>query len=196
MRDPAELPDNSPLKTSYRRIYPDAFKVKVPHSRLPNAGIHDLLKQTREAEPGAENAVALLDPFGNVILCLPDTFAQSPVHTAFMNVTRAYATTRFELMNNEATRREATRYLTQPKYGTFVFLHAPTPGDATTVMTLGAYGSTMEGGVPRIFPSNFQYFHPPLRGTTAELSAMIMDLPPLYTQLIQISPMKTAFAPQ
>ena len=192
LSDPATLPDDSPIKTQFRAIYPDAIKVKVPNKRLPNAELHSILKNVQDSEPNAKNAVALLDPFGNVILCLPDTFDKSPVHTAFMNVTRSYAITRFGLQENEATRQEATKYLTHPKYGTFVFLYAPDPGDATTIMTLGAYGSTMEGPVPEVFPANFQYFHPPLEGTVEELTSVIMNLPPFYTQLAQISAMQVA----
>ncbi len=109
-----------------------------------------------------------------------------------MNVTRSYAITRFGLMDNEATRQQATKYLTHPKFGTFVFLYAPNPSDATTIMTLGAYGSTMEGPVPEIFPSNFQYYHPPLEGTVEELRSIIMNLPPFYTRFAQISVMAVA----
>ena len=47
----------------------------------------------------AKNAVAFLDPFGNVALCFADTFGVSPVQTAFMNVTQSYAKIRYELMN-------------------------------------------------------------------------------------------------
>ena len=136
--------------------------------------------------------MALLDCFGNVVLCLPDTYDISPVHTAFMNVTQAYAKTRFALMDDANSIEEATAYLTHPKYGTFVFLYAPNPGDTTTIMTLGAYGSTMEGAVPQGFPANFQYYKTPQEGTMEELSLVIMNLPPFYTQLAQISVMQAA----
>ena len=192
LRDPATLPSDSQIKTHFREIYPNAFKVKLAKARLPNAELHSIIKNVKDSTPNADNAVALLDPFGNLVLCLPDTFNESPVHTAFMNVTRSYAITRFELMNDRATRQETSKYLTHPKYGTFVFLHAPNPSDATTIMTLGAYGSTMEGPVPKIFPANFQYYRPPQEGTVEELRSVIMNLPPFYTQLAQISAMEVA----
>jgi len=192
LTNPASLPETSAIKSSYRQIYPGAFKTKIPNTRLPNEALYSLLVETKNSNQTAENAVALLDPFGNVVLCLPDTFDISPVHTAFMNVTQAYAKTRFALMDDSSTVDEASKCLTHPKYGTFVFLYAPNPEDTTTIMTLGAYGSTMEGAVPQAFPANFQYYKAPLDGTMEELSSVIMNLPPFYTQLAQISVMQVA----
>ena len=194
LSDPAKLPDNSPVKTRFRSVYDGAFRSKTPKSRLPGAQLYELLTLVKDSAPEAKNAVALLDPFGNVILCLADRFDLSPVHTAFMNVTQSYAITRHGLMDDKDTRQSATEYLTHPKYGTFVFLYAPNPKDSTTIMTLGAYGSTMEGPVPQIFPTNFQYYNPPLEGTVEEFRSVIMGLPPFYTQLAQISAMKVAFS--
>lgn len=188
--NPATLPDDSPIKNKYREIYPDAFKLAVS-PRLPNAQLLDLLQNTKNAKSGAKNAVALLDPFGNVVLCLADSFDISPVHTAFMNVTQSYAIARFELMDDKETQQDAINYLTHPKYGTFVFLYALNPSDATTIMTLGAYGSTMEGTIPQIFPANFQYYYPPQDGSSIqELRSIIMNLPPFYTKTVQISAME------
>lgn len=192
LSDLASLPEDSAIKTQFRKIYPDAFKTKVPKSRLPNTELYEIMKKVEDSEPSANNAVALLDPFGNVMLCLPDTFDSSPVHSAFMNVTRSYALTRFALMDDNDTREAATDYLTHPKYGTFVFLYAPSPNDTTTIMTLGAYGSTMEGPVPQTFPANLQYYRPPLDGTVEELRSVIMNLPPFYTELVQLSVMEVA----
>lgn len=192
LSDPATLPDDSPIKVRFRAIDPAAFTLKLPVARspvvrLPDAQLYHRLVAVKATEPRAQNAVALIDPFGNVVLCLPDRFDRSPVRTAFMNVTRAYAIARFDLANNPTTRRQASRYLTHPKYGTFAFLHAPNPNDATTLITLGAYGSTMEGPVPERVSKNFQYFQPPLEGTIEELRDAIANLPPFYTQLVQIS---------
>jgi hypothetical protein len=95
-------------------------------------------------------------------------------------------------MNSNETRKEATKTLTHPKFGTFVFLNAPDPADSTTVMMLGAYGSTMEGPVPQVFPANFQFYNPPQAGTLEELYTVISNLPPFYTQLAQLSVMQAA----
>ena len=161
LSDPAKLPDNSPVKTRFRSVYDGAFRSKTPKSRLPGAQLYELLTLVKDSAPEAKNAVALLDPFGNVILCLADRFDLSPVHTAFMNVTQSYAITRHGMMDDKDTRQSATEYLTHPKYGTFVFLYAPNPKDSTTIMTLGAYGSTME--------ELFRRYSQPISSTTIRL---------------------------
>lgn len=185
--DPAELPAEDLIKVRFKAIDPHAFELRLPHPRQPNQALHDHLVHVMRSQPGARNAVALVDPFGNVILSLPDHFEESPVHTAFMNVTRAYAQVRFKLMDDPQTHQQAEQTLTHPKYGTVVFLYAPDPDDSTTVMTLGAYGSTLEGAIPQTFPANLQYFHPPQNGTTAALVDLITRLPPFYTQMAQVA---------
>lgn len=192
LNDPFSLPVESPIRTRFSEICPDAFSFRSPVGRLPGTGLRALLQKTMEAGNDAENAVAFLDPFGNLLLCFADSFDVSPIQTAFMNVTQTYAEIRFRLMDDERTREDARNFLTHPKYGTFVFLHAPSPDETTTVMTLGAYGSTMEGPVPVAFPSNFQYYEPPRKGTITDLRAAVMNLPPFYTQLAQISMMEAA----
>jgi len=85
-------------------------------------------------------------------------------------------------------RAEAEQYLTHPKYGTFVFLYAPDPATPQAVMTLGAYGSTMEGPVPQSYPSNFQYVLLPASTTAQAVSELAQTLPPFYTQSVQVAP--------
>lgn len=192
LTNPAKLADDSPIKVEFRKVYANAFKLKVDNFRLPTTELRTELENVKNAQPNAKNAVALLDPFGNVVLCFADTTETSLIQTAFMNVTQKYAHIRFELMEDIKTRDSAYQHLTHPKYGTFVFLYAPNPNDTTTIMTLGAYGSTMEGPIPQVFPSNFQYFNPPLEGTIEELTSAIMNLPPFYTKLAQVSIAQTA----
>lgn len=183
--DPALLPENSVIKSRFRSICQDALKLKfeLPHQCVE---LKELLQRVLKAEQGAKNAVALLDPFGNMVLCLPDTFSKSPVHTAFMNVTRMYALGRYELMNDVTSRQETLQHLTHPKHGTFVFLHAPNPHESTTIMNLGAYGSTMEGPLPESPIPNLQYLLPPLVGSIEELHTAINNLPPFYTDYVKI----------
>lgn len=190
LKDPIDLPPASPIRARFKEKCPEAFSYKSKVSRLPDPGLRVLLQKTMESTKDAENAVAFLDPFGNLLLCFADTFDISPIQTAFMNVTQTYARIRFELMDKEISRKDARDYLTHPKHGTFIFLYAPSPSEATTIMTIGAYGSTMEGPVPVAFPSNFQYYMPPHRGTIAELRAAVMNLPPFYTELAKISLME------
>jgi len=194
MQDPARLPDTSPIISAYRNVYSKAFTIKVDNPRLPDQKILDELWAVLNATSQARNAVAFIDPFGNLALCMADTFNVSPVHTAFMNVTQSYAQTRWQLMNEYASGTETDNpalYLTHPKYGTFVFLFAPDPYDSTTIMTLGAYGSTMEGAIPNMFPANLQFYYPPREGGSfSELVSVVNELPPFYTQSVNLSMMQ------
>lgn len=193
LTNPALLPPSSAIIEAYRAIYPKAFSIKIPNSRLPDQLIFQELQSTMAANPAARNAVAFIDPFGNLVLCLADTPEVSPINTAFMNVTRAYAQTRWTLSNEYAQNLitdDPANYLTHPKYGTFVFLYAPDPADSTTVMTLGAYGSSMEGPIPNVFPANLQFFFPPRQGSFSELVQVVNELPPFYTQSVNISMMQ------
>lgn len=194
LKDPAELPNTSATRITLQKICKYALnkKYKQKEPRLPDFKLKALLSKTKKKQSRAKNAVALLDPFGNLLCCLPDTLSESPIKTAFMNVTRAYAKTRFELTNNPETRDESTQYLTHPKYGTFVFLHIPEPDEPETIMILGAYGSTMEGPIPNNFPANFQYYLSPKDGEKWKLRRLIMNLPPFYTQWVVLAVQKVA----
>ena len=55
-------------------------------------------------------------------------------------------------------------------------------------MTMGAYGSTMEGPIPETFPSNLQYVLLPEGVSQAEVTEMAMRLPPFYTTSVQVAP--------
>ena len=194
MQDPAQLPSTSPIISAYQNMYSKAFTIKVENSRLPDCQILNELQTTLDSASNANNAVAFIDPFGNLVLCLADTFDESPVHAAFMNVTQAYAKTRWELMDQyvaEAGADNPQLYLTHPKFGTFVFLYAPDPHDSNTIMTLGGYGSTMEGSIPNMFPSNLQFYYPPRDGSNiSELVSVVNNMPPFYTSNVNISMMQ------
>ncbi len=198
MQDPAKLPSTSPIISAYRNIYSKAFTIKVENPRLPDGQILNELQHVLDSASNAKNAVALIDPFGNLVLCLPDTFDESPVHAAFMNVTQAYAKTRWELNNDYVAGQGSDNpqlYLTHPKYGTFVFLYAPDPHDSKTIMTLGGYGSTMEGSIPQMFPSNLQFYYPPRDGSNiGELVSTINNMPPFYTANVKTSIMQAFYS--
>jgi cytosine deaminase len=107
-----------------------------------------------------------------------------------MEVTQTYAHIRWVLMNSRSPiiREEAAKTLTHPKYGTFVFLYAPDPNTPQGIMTMGAYGSTMEGPLPQIYPSNFQYILLPNGVGNAEVTRAAITLPPFYTTKVQVAP--------
>lgn len=190
LKDPTTTTGAKPVLAAYRKVYPQAFELRLPSPGKPDAELRKVLTQVRDDTPGATNSVAFVDSFGNVVLVAANTPEVNPIATAFMNVTQAYATTRFDLMDDRATNAVAKATLTSPKYGTFVFLNAPDPYPASTLVDLGGYGSTVESAPPN--PGNFQYFDPPRRGSITALAQVIAALPPLYSQLVKISPQQVA----
>jgi len=188
LTDPAKLPDVSAVKTAYKAGFSGAFSHKLANFRAPDATLKGILTTLVNSTPRAKNAVAIIDPFGNLIMASADTFDVNPVATGFMNLVQGYSKIRFNLVNNPDTTTEARKSLTHPKYGTFVFLYAPSSNDLLTLKDLGAYGSTMEGAIPQTTPSNFQYYYPPREGTMTELLALIANMPPFYTKNVGIVP--------
>lgn len=193
LTNPKNLPRNSVVRKALLATYPEAFSVTCPTPRVPGKEIAQvLLDAAKKAHRrgGAFNSVAFVDPFGNLVLCLGGMEERSPIRTAFMEVTRAYAHVRWVLMNHrdKSVREQAGNVLTHPKYGTFVFLYAPDPSTPQGLMTMGAYGSTMEGPIPDTFPSNFQYVLLPEGVSPAEVSELAMSLPPFYTTSVQVAP--------
>lgn len=176
MTNPATLPQDSPIRAALTSRFPSAFSLTLSNYRQPDSALRSLLEGLRDASPNAQNAVALIDPFGNLVAAAPDTFDISPINTGFMNVVEGYSQARFDLAANPSTRKSAAVSLTNPKYGTFVWLHAPSAQDTTTIKDLGIYDLTIEGDIPVLNPSNFQYYEPPVTGTVAELRSMIQTM--------------------
>jgi cytosine deaminase len=195
LKDPAMLPAGHAIVSALKQQYPDALAYRCkPHQ--PDAGLAPFLKQAmaRDREHGGEgDAVALLDSFGNLLLCMPGRMGQSGIRSAFMETTRAYAQLRYKLMNGATPEQqnEVRHYLGHPKDGTFVFAKGP-DASAVSFMNLGAYGSTMEGPLPLKNPAQFQYVLPSL--PEAELAAICAAMPPLYRSIIRIRPTQVADA--
>ena len=192
-RDPATLPSEHAVVRALRRRYPDALTYRcAPHA--PDAGLAPFLQAAMEQDArdgGQGDAAALLDSFGNLLLCMPGKLAQSAIRTPFMECTRQYAQLRFELMANAAPtlQEEIKSYLGHPKHGTFVLAIGP-DDSAASFMTLGAYGSTMEGALPENNPAQFQYVRPAMAQDA--LLALCDAMPPLYRKLIRIRPRQVA----
>ena len=193
LKDPAGLPPGHPVREGLLRADPAALHYRcAPHR--PDAGLAPFLlaamaQDRRDGGPG--EAVALLDSFGNLLMCLPGRRDQSAIRTAFMECTRHYALLRHDLMRAAGPdgRAEVARYLAHPKEGTFVFAIGP-DDSAASFMNLGAYGSTMEGPLPENNPAQFQYVRPGL--APAALEALLAGMPPLYRNVIQINPGQVA----
>ncbi|NHZ79596.1 nucleoside deaminase [Massilia sp. CCM 8695] len=193
LKDPAQLAPDHPLVRQLKTLYPHALAYRcTPH--LPDAGLAPYLLDAiaRDRQQGGEgDAVALLDSFGNLLLCSPGRRALSAICTAFMECTRQYAQLRYTLMQGLDAQEQATvrQYLAHPKEGTFVFARGP-DASAHSFMNLGAYGSTMEGPLPADNPAQFQYVSASL--PDAQLDAICAHMPPLYSGIIRIRPVRVA----
>jgi cytosine deaminase len=195
LKCPATLPADHAIVRELKKLYPDALAYRCTPQR-PDAGLAPFLLQAmaRDRDSGGEgDAVALLDSFGNLLLCLPGRITQSGIRSAFMETTRAYAQLRYKLMANAspAAQREIRQYLGHPRDGTFVFAQGPDES-ALSFMNLGAYASTMEGPLPPANPAQFQYVR--ARMPAAELDALCDRLPPLYRHVIGVRPVQVADA--
>lgn len=168
--------------------YPDAFKYKSPVPGTPNRDLAPYLIQAAQkdrANGGDGNAVAFLDYFGNLLFCAHGTQNISPIQNAFMRATRHYAELRYTVAKRGT--REALKYLCHPKFGTFVMLKEPM-GDSLGLMTMGAYGSTMEGEIPNtkqlqfVLEQNTPNIYPyiPIR-------QIISQMPPFYTDVVKVT---------
>lgn len=187
--DPATLAPDHAIARALKQVYPDALTYRCA-PLTPDAGLAPFLLQAmaRDREHGGDgDAVALLDSFGNLLLCMPGRMTRSGIRSAFMEATRAYAQLRYKLMAGAPPERqqEVRRYLGHPKDGTLVFAKGP-DASAISFMNLGAYGSTMEGPLPGNNPAQFQYVVPAI--AQAELDAICAAMPPLYSDIIRIHP--------
>jgi tRNA(Arg) A34 adenosine deaminase TadA len=193
LNNPKDLPRNSPVKKALMDAYPEAFSVTCKTPRIPGTEIGQALLDAAKSahKRGAKlDSVAFFDPFGNLLLCLGGKENESPIRTAFMELTRTYAHIRWVLMNDHkpSVREQAGDFLTHPKFGTFVFLYSPDPNTPQGVMILGAYGSTMEGPIPQSYPSNLQYVLLPEGVSQDGVAQLAMRLPPFYTTNVQVAP--------
>ncbi len=189
LEDPAALAPAHPIVRKLKALYPQALAYRcTPHA--PDAGLAPFLLAAMEQDRrqrGDGDAAALLDGFGNLLLCVPGRRSHSPIRTAFMECTRGYAQLRYQLMlgADDKLREEVRRFLPHPKEGTFVVARGP-GADALGLMDLGAWGSTMEGPLPADNPEQFQYVL--ARIGEPELHALCGAMPPLYRDTIRVRP--------
>ncbi len=193
LRDPATLAPDHAVVRALKRLYPDALNYRCAR-HVPDAGLAPYLLAAIEQDRrqgGSGNAVALLDGFGNLLLCAAGRGAQSPICTPFMECTRQYAQLRYQLMQDGTPehQRAVRQYLGHPKEGTFVFAYGPDLS-AHSFMDLGAYGSTMEGALPANNPAQFQYVQ--ARMAQHDVQALCAGLPPLYRDVIRVAPQQVS----
>lgn len=193
LKDPVSLPEDHAIVRALKRACPDALTYRSAPQQ-PDAGLAPYLVQAMQRDRsngGAGNAVALLDSFGNLLLCCHGRVKQSGIRSAFMECTRAYAQLRYKLMHNASAEQqeEVRRYLGHPKDGTFVFALGP-DDSAQSFMDLGAYGSTLEGPLPDDNPAQFQYVLPAM--PAQQLHAQCDALPPFYRNLVKVRPVQVS----
>ena len=193
--DPASLPPDHPVVLALKKSYPSALAYRCP-PHAPDAGLAPYLLAAMEQDQrdgGPGDAAALLDCFGNLLLCVPGRQLQSPIRTPFMECTRAYAQLRYELLaladGDPARALQVRRYLAHPKEGTFVLTTGP-DDSAASFMDLGAYGSTMEGPLPADNPAQLQYVQAALAPDA--LAGLCAALPPLYRDIVKVRPVQVA----
>ncbi|MEA2886116.1 MAG: hypothetical protein QOD11_476 [Bradyrhizobium sp.] len=192
--NPTTLPANDPIIQGLQAIYPQTLQYRAPARSTPDQGLLPYLTKAAtldRQQGGPGQAVALLDYFGNLLFCLPGNMTASPIKTAFMLTTRAYAGLRYQLKQQKDPGSRVYKYLGHPKYGTFVFLLGP-DDSAASLIDLGAYGSTMEGPLPQDNPNQFQYWNTSM--DPAGLAAYCAGLPPLYSKVIKVNPVQVAVA--
>ena len=194
LRDPGTWKTAAPIRSAYRRVYPKAFTHRLKDFRRPDRTLRRMLEELVADTAGADNAVAFIDPFGNVVTAAAGPLPRNPAATGFMTASQDYALTRFALVDDKETSGPAGRALTSPMFGTFVWLVAPDPRATTTIEDLGGFGSTMQAAIPQATPSAFQFYEPPRRGTARELRQVAGSLPPLYSQLVKIDPQRVGDA--
>ncbi len=188
LRDPGTWKTAAPIRAAFRRSYPEAFTHRLDDFRRPDRTLRRMLERLVTDTAGADNAVAFVDPFGNVVTAAAGPHPANPAATGFMTAAQAYGRTRFALTDDKDTTGPARRSLTSPMFGTFVWLTAPDPRRTTTIEDLGGFGSTMQAAIPQRRPSAFQFYDKPHRGSVAELRQVAQALPPLYSQLVRIDP--------
>jgi cytosine deaminase len=154
----------------------------------PNDALYDLLVRAQAKAPGAKNALAMIDRFGNVLAVGVDTPAKSPIATAMMNLVSGYSDWAFERYQDAAgsvatmadfMTTDAYRYLSPVGRNTFIYLKAPSPNEVATLKDLGIFGNTNDGVL--------QYIEPPAKGTMKQLDDQVRSLPLYYYQSERVS---------
>lgn len=176
--NPKTLPDTDPIIENLKAVYGHALEYTAPALGQPSVGLAPyLIEQAQiDLQKGGEgNSVALLDRFGNLILCVPGNQGNSGIATPFMIATRSYAQLRYNLLLSGY--QDTLKYLGHPKYGTFVYAKS-IQINARGLVDLGAFGSTMEGAIPK---DRVQFQYGVARETQADLDTLCDNLPPFYS---------------
>lgn len=171
IKNPADLEPSHPIRKYLEESFGSDF---LACAWMPGDSADDFLKYIEKEHPGFDG-VAYFDIFGNLLYLAGDHESIS-TQSAFMNTTRKLAAVR----NTEPIEGyEINEYLSNPKYGYFVFMTCPEIS-AQTIMELGAIGSTLENASEH--PIMYIYG----KENEGAIASFIEKLPPLYNDVINI----------
>ncbi len=208
VQDPSLLPADNPTRRALTRLYPEALSIRLTQRIDPkefgiletrkryyrvNDDLYQLLRRVNAAAPGSSNAIAMIDPHGNLLGIGVDRPETSPIATAMMNIVSDYSRLAFQLISEASLgapvdgvpafkRCDAFRYLSPVVHNTFIFLRAPAPGWTTTLKDLGIFGNASD--------EIFTYVEPPVQGTINGFENHVRSMP-LYYQGEDLTPEQT-----
>lgn len=153
MKDPAGLRQDDEIIQRLRNAYPHALQYRCKDLK-PDKGLIPYLEEACRKDKengGSGNAVAFLDQFGNLLMCIPGRQKISPIQTPFMLTLRTYTKLRYDLGDR------GRQYLCPTKCGAFIF-YREFDMSAVSLADMGAYGSSIIGDGRS--PKNLQYIVP------------------------------------
>ena len=196
--DPALLPVSNPTRRALVEAFPQALSLRLTNRidtqefgfektqktyyRVTDE-LHQLLRRVNAASPGSSNAIAMIDPHGNLLGIGVDTPRKSPIATAMMNIVSDYSRLAFRMIDEASVgpvvdgvpafkRCDAFNYLSPVVHNTFIFLKPPTPGLASTLKDLGIFGNANS--------EMFTYIEPPSEGTFRDFEEHVRSMPLFY----------------
>ena len=196
--DPSLLPATNPTRRALVEAFPQALSLRLTdridtkelgfektqknYYRVTDE-LHQLLRKVNAASPGSGNAIAMIDPHGNLLGIGVDTPKKSPIATAMMNIVSDYSRLAFRLIDEASVgpvvdgvpafkRCDAFNYLSPVVHNTFIFLKPPTPGLASTLKDLGIFGNANS--------EIFTYVEPPSEGTFLDFEEHVRSMPLFY----------------
>jgi tRNA(Arg) A34 adenosine deaminase TadA len=180
LTDKADISDSGLMPEDVQRVY---YK--------PSLELYQKLQQAVDAEPGAENAVAVIDRFGNLLTIGVDKPSEGPIETALLNGVSDYSRFLFSLISDASDsstpfkykQSDAYNYLAPAANATYIYLKCPSAGRAQTLKDLGLFGSA-SGDI-------IQYIESPAAGTKRDFENSVRGLPIYYLRSERLSPVQS-----
>lgn len=206
IQDPLTLDSSDPTIQKLRARFPEALTLKLTEKvditgtgitgttliyYRPSDELHKLLKAAVAGEAGAENAVAMIDKFGNLLAIGVDKPSQGPIKTALFNAVSDFSRFTFDLISEASDTNVpfsyknsiAYRYLSPARNATYIYLKSPGGGRAQTLKDIGLFGSA-SGDI-------IQYIEPPVVGTKLDYEHTVRSAPLYYLKSANVTPLQT-----